>query len=128
MVLSRSCRFLAVKTRSRASGRSVRVSPRGYACRHRVRSRFGWVRLLILIGSERVFLGGGGRRRVRSSGDSVEPFTTVAYLSRARGGEIHRANVSRDRDREVVHPAGVGRHALRARVTRGGRVRERWVM
>ena len=97
------------RARARASGRSLRVSPRGYARRHRVRSRFGWVRLLILIGSARDFRRGGGGGGFGHSGESrVWP---GAHLGRARGSEVHRAHVARSGNRGVVHPTRAGRLA-----------------
>ena len=57
-----SGRVGGVSPRARASGRSVRVSPREYACRHRVNSRFGWVRCVVLIG------GGGERANAKRVG------------------------------------------------------------
>ena len=76
-------------SRARASGRSVRVSPRGHACRHRVRSRFGWVRLLILIGSARDCRRGGGgggfgRATSRGSGRARTSVARAAAKSTAR--------------------------------------------
>ena len=107
--------------RARPPDRSLRVSPRGYARRHRVRSRFGWVRLLILIW-QRAQMRGRRRRWVRES--TASRGCAGAHLARARAQRSPpraRGAAWESRGRPS-HPSGETR-LQRAKQPRRGRVR-----